>query len=74
MSKLSNIWKNRVVTVLGFLVLIIPMTGFPQGWKDAFCFIFGIIIVALSFQLGRFIVYGNEQERETESDSDKRSA
>ncbi len=62
MKKLNNVWKNRLVTTLGFLVLIMPLLGFPHSWSDKFYFVLGLAIVVLSFQLGRFLVYGDEEE------------
>jgi len=61
MSKLNNIWKNRLITILGFLVLVMPLLGFPHGWSDTFYFVIGLAIMILSFQLGRYLVYGDEE-------------
>lgn len=72
MHKLNNIWKNRVVTTLGFLVFIMPLLGFPHSWSDTLYFLFGLVIMALSFQLGRFLVYGNEAEPHENHEEKKR--
>ncbi|MFA6006721.1 MAG: hypothetical protein WC764_03295 [Candidatus Paceibacterota bacterium] len=60
MHKLNHIWQNRLVTILGFIVLVLPLTGFPHSWTDNFYFLLGLAIVIISFQLGRFLVYGEE--------------
>lgn len=65
MQKLNNVWKNRLVTTCGFLILIMPLLGFPHSWSDKFYFILGLIIVVVSFQLGRFLVYGDEETTPT---------
>lgn len=67
MQKLTNIWKNRIVTSLGFLVIVSSMSYFPRAWTDKIDFVFGLAIVILSFQLGKFLVYGEKVDEQPES-------
>lgn len=41
--------KNRIVFLIGLLLLLIPFTGFPSVWKSFFHIIFGLVLVGLSF-------------------------
>lgn len=69
MNKLTHVWKNRIITTLGFLVMILPFLGFPQRWDDRLYVLFGLGIVALSFQLGRYLVYGEEVREEEKKET-----
>lgn len=40
--------KDRIVTILSLLIVIIPFTGFPLSWRNLFVVIFGGIIFILA--------------------------
>ena len=58
MKNITNVSKNRIITILGCVALVLPFTGFPHSWTDKFYFLIGLAIVILSFNLGKFLVYG----------------
>lgn len=41
--------KNKIVLIIGILLLLIPLTGFPSSWKSFMHIAFGLILIALSF-------------------------
>ena len=41
--------KNKIVFLIGFILLITPFLGFPVSWKNFIFFLFGVILIALSF-------------------------
>ena len=43
--------KNRLVFIVGILLLLIPLMGFPRNWENFFHIVFGVILVALSFSV-----------------------
>jgi hypothetical protein len=43
--------KNRIVLIVGALLLLIPLMGFPRTWENFFHIIFGISLVGLSFSV-----------------------
>lgn len=47
MVKISSIF------VLGFLVALIPFSGFPIDWKNTFYILFGLAITVLSVLIRR---------------------
>lgn len=36
---------RKCVGVAGFLVIIVPLTGFPQDWKDGLTIVFGAMVL-----------------------------
>ena len=39
---------NRVILIIGILIFLIPVTGFPRVWEESFLLIAGIILVVFS--------------------------
>ncbi|MCI5108828.1 MAG: hypothetical protein MRY49_03210 [Candidatus Pacebacteria bacterium] len=39
---------NKAIFILGILVFLVPITGFPRTWEEVFLVIAGLIIIALS--------------------------
>ncbi|MBI5138644.1 MAG: hypothetical protein HZA95_02505 [Candidatus Vogelbacteria bacterium] len=50
-------WKNWIVLLLGFIVLLMPFMGFPTKVSNWIYFISGLIIVILSYVVGRGLSY-----------------
>ncbi len=44
---------RNIIIVLGFLVFILPILGFPQTWDDMFYAAFGLLIIAFSYLSGK---------------------
>ena len=39
---------NRVIFVIGLLVLAVPFTGFPRSWEEGFLIVAGLALILLS--------------------------
>jgi len=39
---------NRVIFVIGILVLAVPFAGFPRGWEEGFLILAGVVLILLS--------------------------
>lgn len=39
---------NRVIFVIGILVLAVPLAGFPRSWEEIFLVIAGLVLILLS--------------------------
>lgn len=39
---------NRIIFVIGLLVLAVPIAGFPRNWEEAFLVLAGIVLILLS--------------------------
>ncbi|GEM_PF-4290245 len=50
-------WKNWIVLLLGFMVLILPFLGFPGRISSWLYGILGFFIVVFSFVIGRGLSY-----------------
>ncbi len=50
-------WKNWIVLLLGFLVLLLPFLGFPGRISAWLYGILGFLIVLVSFIIGRGLSY-----------------
>jgi len=40
--------KNKIIVVLGFLIALLPLLGFPRSWESFFQVVAGLSIVLLS--------------------------
>ena len=40
--------KNRIIVILGVLVALMPMLGFPRGWESILQVVIGLSIVLTS--------------------------
>ncbi|MSR87864.1 MAG: hypothetical protein EXS69_01715 [Candidatus Zambryskibacteria bacterium] len=40
--------KNRIILVLGVLIALLPVLGFPRSWESFFQILSGLAIVLLS--------------------------
>lgn len=40
--------KNRIIIILGILVALMPLLGFPHAWESFMQIVFGLAIVILS--------------------------
>ena len=57
------IWRNRASAILGLLVMIIPLTGFPETIRDSFIILLGFLIAIFGFSrnsVGSYSHHKNE--------------
>lgn len=40
--------KNRIIIVLGVIIALLPIIGFPRGWESVFQVVAGLGIVLIS--------------------------
>jgi len=40
--------KNRIIFIVGVIVLLLPISGFPLSWKNFFYVILGLLLIYLS--------------------------
>ncbi|MFA6339083.1 MAG: hypothetical protein WCW87_03430 [Candidatus Paceibacterota bacterium] len=45
--------KNLAIFILAILIVLVPFSGFPSGWKTIFYIIAGLAIAVLSFLSSR---------------------
>ena len=58
MSSLKKLfWKNWIVLLLGFVILLLPFLGFPSRISSWLYGLLGFCIVLLSFVIGRGLSY-----------------
>ena len=65
------IWRNRASAILGLLVMIIPLTGFPETLRTAFIILLGFLIAIFGFSrnsVGSFSYGKNENSAAREDD------
>jgi hypothetical protein len=43
--------KNKIVFAIGFILLLMPFLGFPSSWENFLSFMFGLVLVAMSFSV-----------------------
>lgn len=41
--------KNKIVFILGIVLIVLPFLGFPSAWKTFFMVVIGLFLVSLSF-------------------------
>ena len=39
---------NRFIFIVGLLVFLVPMAGFPQGWEEGFLILAGLLLMLLT--------------------------
>ena len=40
--------RNKIILLLGILIILMPFLGFPLGWKNTFYVIFGLIFITMA--------------------------
>ncbi|HEX8994061.1 MAG TPA: hypothetical protein VF803_02305 [Candidatus Paceibacterota bacterium] len=43
--------KETTVIVLGFLIALMPLLGFPSAWRAGFIMVCGVILMFIGFSL-----------------------
>ena len=58
--------KRQILMLLGFLVLILPLSGFSSFWDSIIQFLIGIAIIFFAYQIGTRISGDNLFKNEVE--------
>lgn len=58
--------KRQILMLLGFLVLILPLSGFSFFWDSIIQFLIGIAIIFLAYQIGTQVICDKSNKDKTD--------
>ena len=60
----NDLWRLRIITVVGFWVFLLPVLGFPRGLKSTLYAASGALIALLAFIVARSLAgnYAHHEE------------
>ncbi len=44
---------RNIIIALGFLIIVLPLFGFPQSWRNSFSIASGVLVVAFGYLSGK---------------------